>query len=278
LIGNFQTMTRLWHTACYRMLFAEAEKIDRHTGLTACVYDNFLAAESMEFDFDVGRDLWLTKSRFPKLQRDYLDFDRLEGFFWRCEKIATDSARRGIITQMHARQATNRVNGDDQHAWGNCILGFTYHGGKRWSKPTFALHSRVSYIAYLGSMDMALAYVLAREVAQRTGIEVEEMSFRWYVDSLQWHGLKCIPYCYAHGLVDDILDTEAYPPRAYPALNATRRSWLVLKKRYDDDVPLDREHNKYGPLRRMRTRFHRNLDGDPMPAVPLSSLQLLEAP
>lgn len=272
MIGQFDDMTRLWHRAAREVLFADREKLDRWTGLTTMIYDNFLAAKSMEFDFDVGRDLWLTKSRFPKLQRDYIDFDRLRGFLDRSEAIATNAARRGVITQMHCKDATTK-SGEQQHSWGNCMLAFTYHGGKKWSQPTLGLHSRVTYIGYLGPMDMALAYVIGKKIAERTGIEVEEMAFRWYIDSLQWHGLKSVPYVISHGLQERVEDDEKYPTHQYPSVGATRRSMRGLQKRYDEDSA---EHIKYGPARRMNMRFARFNDDNPVPHVPLSELNLIE--
>jgi hypothetical protein len=275
VIGRFPDMSSLWHGACERILYAPREKLDRWTGLTVCLYDNFLAADSMAFDFDVGRDLWLTKSRFPKLQRDYLEWDELEAFLERCEAIATNAARRGVITQMHCRRATQKETGDAQHAWGNCMMGFTYHGGQKWGQPTLALHSRVSYIAYLGAMDMALAWVIAREIAERTDMDVEDMAFRWYASSLQWHGMKSVPYTIAHGHADRIMDAERYPSRAYPAVCTARRCIASLQDKHEAGVPLTREHNPYGPVRRMRARYHRYMEGPQLPSVPLASLELL---
>src|SRR3982750_332266 len=186
MIKQFENMTDLWHSACEDLLFAKRDELDRWAGLTTVMYDNFLTARSMEFDFDVGRDLWLTKSRFPKLQRDYLEFEALPDFFDRCEKIASHHARRGVITTMACKKAVQRSGTGmrSQHVWGNCMIAFTYHGGMKWSQPTLGLHSRVSYIAYLGAMDMALAWIIAREIAARTGIQVEDMAFRWFIDSI----------------------------------------------------------------------------------------------
>jgi hypothetical protein len=277
VIGQYPDMTRLWHRACERLLYADREHLDRWTGLTTLIYDNFFAAKSMALDFDVGLDLWLTKARFPKLQRDYLDFENLEPFFERCEAIATKAARRGVITQMHCRPARNRHQGDAQHVWGNCMLAFTYHGGKKWGTPTIGLHSRVSYIAYLGALDIGLAQKLGVEVARRTGIEIEEMQFRWYIDSLQWHGLKCVPYVMTQDHWEDIQDEERYPSRTYPSIGATRRSIRTLERNHAAGVGADRETMRYGPGRRMNQRYQNTRDQD-MPSLPFSSLELLPWP
>jgi hypothetical protein len=238
------------------------------------IYDNFLAAKSMEFDFDIGRDLWLTDKRFPKLQRDYLEPSEVVPFLERCEKIANDSARRGVITQMAARKPMVKNGFRPTHAWGGCMIAFTYHGGKKWNTPTLSLHSRVSYIGYIGAIDMALGWVLAREIARRTGIEVEEMQFRWYIDSLQWHGLKCVPYVMAHDHFDQVMD-EGYTSRAYPTIGATRRAIKSLDKHYEAGTGLDKQDNPFGPARRMRQRYSRYRDGDPLPLVPVETLELL---
>jgi hypothetical protein len=55
---------------------------------------------------------------------------------------------------------------------------------------------RVSYIAYIGGLDLGLAYVLAREIGNRIEIPVEEFRFRWHVDALQFHGFKSLPLLY----------------------------------------------------------------------------------
>lgn len=278
MIAQKETMTALWHTACERLLYSRRDQLDRWTGLTTVLYDNLLAAKSMEFTLDVGKDLWLTEKRFPKLQRDYLDPTEIEPFLMRCEKIANSAARRGVITQMSCRKATQLGGFRDTHAWGNCMLGFTYHGGKKWSKPTLGLHSRVSYIAYIGAMDMALAWVMAREIATRTGIAVEEMAFRWYIDSLQWHGVKSIPYVLANGHEDAVMDDKLYDKKQYPTVGCTRRSILSLDKHYQAGTGTEKLDNPYGPMRRMRIRYGRYRDEDFLPSVPIESLKLLPYP
>lgn len=274
-VSTHRDMTDGWHSASETMLFSRRNEIDAVSGLTGVTYDHVLHCDSMAFDFDVGRDLWLTRHRFPKLQRDYLQKGSVGPFLDRCEAAhKSKRVKAGVITQLMCRLAV-RSDGEEIHNWGNCMIAFTFRGGKR---PTLALHSRVSYIAYLGSMDMALAWVIGREVARRIGLEVEELRFIWHVDSLQWHGFKCIPYVMSQS-IDELFDEKAYPVGAYPLVHMTRRSILLLHRDWENGRTLERDRENgyiYGPARRMATRYRRVMSGNPMPSVPLASLTLLE--
>ena len=132
------------------------------------------------------------------------------------------------------------------------MLGWTFRGGGRnGGPPTLAMHSRVSYIAYIGGLDLALCHVLARTIGERTGLQPKDFAFRWYVDSLQFHGFKSIPYLFRHNL-DGLLttDSEEFPSSDYPTLRLVRRWYSVVVDEYKRGVPL--EDQKYGPLRRIR--------------------------
>lgn len=249
------------------MLFATRDELDFVASIDTMTYDNYLSCDSMQFDFDMGRDLWLTKSRFTVLQRDYLDPEQLDKFLDRCEAIGLKESKRGVVTQMFCTPHSMRPK---KYRWGNCMMAFTFRGGKK-SVPTLALHSRVSYIAYIGGLDLALCAVLAREIAERIGLEPEDLAFRWSVDSLQFHGFKSIPYLFRHDL-EPVLrdDTGEYPSANHPTLKLVRRWWRTMVADYENDVPL--EAQKYGPLRRIRKRYEQYMEEDFLPSVPLSEL------
>jgi hypothetical protein len=252
------------------MLFATDGELDFVASIDTMLYDNVLSCDSMKFDFDMGRDLWLTKARFTVLQRDYLDLSELEAFLDRCKSIGLGEAKRGVVTQMFAKQHGRRAK---KYRWGNCMLGWTFRGGNRYEQPTLSLHSRVSYIAYIGGLDLALCHVLAREIGKRIGCRPQDIAFRWYIDSLQFHGFKSIPYLFRFGL-DDILrdDTEEYPSGSYPTLKLVRRWYHDVVWKYEMEVPLDDE--KYGPLKRIRKRYEQHMNNDPLPSVPIKALNL----
>lgn len=255
MIAHYTDLTELWHKSAQSMLFAKEEDLDFIASIDTMVYDNLLTCDSMAFDFDLGRDLWLTKPRFTVLQRDYLDLYELGLFLDRCKSIGLGEAKRGVVTQMFAKQH-KRAN--KKYRWGNCMLGWSFRGGNKYEKPTLTMHSRVSYIAYIGGADLALCYVLAREIGRKIGCKPRDFAFRWHVDSLQFHGFKSIPYLFRFGF-DDILrdDSEEYPSTDYPTLKLVRRWWTVMVQKHEDGVPLEDE--KYGPLRRIRRRYGEHL-------------------
>lgn len=268
MIVNKPTLTDLWHETAQGMLFAKKKDLDFVASIDTMVYDNVLSCNSMAFDFDMGRDLWLTKARWTVLQKDYLDLSELRLFLDRCESIGLGEAKRGVVTQMFAKQHGRR---NKKYRWGNCMMAWCFRGGNRWEKPTLTMHSRVSYIAYIGGLDLALCHVLGREIGNRIGCEPEDIAFRWHVDSLQFHGFKSIPYLFRFGL-DEVLrdDTDEYPSAKYPTLKLVRRWWGDMVSKRERGVPIEAE--KYGPLKRIRKRYEQYLDDDPLPSVTIDSL------
>lgn len=272
--AHYDTMTDLWHVTAQDMLFATREELDFVASIDTMRYDNSLSCDSMKFDFDLGRDLWLTKSRFTVLQRDYLDLHQLNQFLDRCKAIGLGEAKRGVVTQMFAKQHLNRPK---KYRWGNCMLGWSFRGGNKYEQPTLTMHSRVSYIAYIGGADLALCYVLAREIGRKIGRKPRDFAFRWHCDSFQFHGFKSIPYLFRFGL-DEVLraDTREYPSASHPTLKLVRRWWSKMVQDHEDGKPLEDE--KYGPLRRIRRRYAEHLQdpthelGIAPPRVPIKEL------
>lgn len=268
-VHNYDTLTNLWHKEMERQLFATKKELDFVASIDTIRYDCLLSCDSMEFDFDAGRDLWLTKSRFTILQRDYLDLYQLELFLTRCKSIGLGEAKRGVVTQLFAKQHQMR---EKKYRWGNCMLGWDFRGGDRYGQPTLTMHSRVSYIAYIGGLDLALCYVLAREIGDRIGCAPEEFAFRWYLSSSQFHFFKSIPALFGHDIEPLILDQSQYPDKKYPTLRGVRKWWCMAAKKYEGGVPLETE--KYGPLKRIRRRYEEFKNEDFLDPVPLETMTL----
>src|SRR4051812_15162229 len=101
--ANYNTLTTLWHGEIEKQLMASREELDFIASIDTMRFGNCLRTESMKFDFDSGRDLWLMKSRFTVLQREYLDAYQLHTFLDRCKSIGLGEAKRGVITQMPSK-------------------------------------------------------------------------------------------------------------------------------------------------------------------------------
>lgn len=287
MIRNFSDLTSLWHDSVETMWYGKVGNgIDFVANIDTICYDNVLAAKSMAYEFDLGRDLWLNKVRWTNLLRMYLDLGETTRFLERAASIGLGEGKRGVVTQMFGSRAPDfdLLEGDEdevdevvsmyakhthKHRWGNCMGMYCYRG-LRSGKPTFTMHSRVSYIAYIGGLDLALAHVLAREIGKRIDVPVEEFRFRWYVDALQFHGFKSLPMLYKQQYVEDLENLEQR--KQFPTQALVGRWWDKIVADTENGKPLTEE--KYGPLKRVRRRYMEWCDGQLLPSVTLDALTL----
>lgn len=269
MIVSAPNLTSLWHGVAWHMLMAPADQIDKVTSSDTIVYDNVLTAHSMDFNFDAGRDLWLPASRFTKLKRDYIDPDELDSFLDRCEKIGRKDNNRGVVTQMQPAFHDRAVG---KYQWGNCIIGYTFRGGGR-HKPVLTMHSRTTYIAYMGGMDLALSAVLARYIGERIDRDPVEFTFRWVVDSLMFHDFKSVPYMLGReAMMQAMRHRERYPDAEYPTLRKLRKTFAWIERQ--DRAGVHWSDEAFGPRKRIRRRWTQHMDGEEATPVPLDSLDL----
>jgi hypothetical protein len=257
-------MRRMWRGTI------ENGGIDFVASIDTIAYDNLLACESMDFDLDLGRDLWLNRQRWTRLVRQYLDPSEVRRFLDRSADIGLGEGKRGVVTNMFCANVTREPK---KHRWGNCMMNFVYRGvrnGKFGERPTISLHSRVSYIAYIGGLDLGLAHVLAREIGNRIEVPVEEFRFRWHVDALQFHGFKSLPLLYRREYIRDLENLELRD--RYPTIKLVGRWWDQVVRDHENEVPLSEQ--RYGPLKRIRRRYQEYVNEEYLPSVPVSALTL----
>lgn len=266
--SHFEDMTSLWHDTVHSMLFGTIEGggIDYVANIDVIRYGNRLVADSMDYDFDLGLDLWLNRSRWTVLCRQYLDLAEVQRFLAHAEKIGNKEGKRGVITNMFCRDVQREAK---KHRWGNCMMAFTYRG-HRTQQPTLTLHSRVSYIAYIGGADLAVAHVLARYISKRIRVPVSEFRFEWAIDALQLHAFKSLPMLYKQNYIEDFSNTSLR--QEYPAFKIIGRWWDQIVKSTESGESLD--SIKYGPLRRVTRRYREYIAGDFLPSVPVRTLDL----
>jgi hypothetical protein len=282
IIKRFRTLDDLWHGGCDALLYAPASKLSWAAGATTGIYDNVLICDSMEYGFDCA-DIWLTRGRFRKLQRDYLDYDLVPQFVEKAASMKPVLARRGTVTQMSCRvHGTVKHPGrKDNYKWGNCIFGFSFRptdnrsvrgkAPKTSQAGVFTMHSRTSYISYMGGMDLALSYVLARAIAKERGDAIEDYGFRWMVDSLQWYSIKSLAYLSTFGeleKIDSRKHRKKWPDNEYPSCKITRNSYDFMKRRLDAEEP-----PKYGPTLRIWSMLY-GIDAKRPAPSPVDSLTL----
>jgi hypothetical protein len=273
MLAHYDTMSDLWRKTVRRMWRGTLENggIDFVASIDTVAYDNLLIADSMDFDIDLGRDLWLNRQRWTRLVRQYLDLSDTRAFIDRAADIGLGEGKRGVVTQMPCAAVRREAK---KHRWGNCMLGFTYRGLRKWTGdqggPTIAMHSRVSYIAYIGGLDLALAHVLAREIGARIEVPVEDFRFRWYIDSLQFHGFKSLPFLYKSRYIRDLEVPELR--QEFPTIKLVGRWYDGIVRDTESGIPL--EQQKYGPLRRVRRRYQEYVNDDFLPSVTVEDLTL----
>lgn len=267
----YKDLTSLWHGEAKRMVMATHDDIDMVSGLDVIKYDNLVKCRSMAYDFDLGRDLWLHKSRFTVLQREYLDLGALTSFLDRCKEIGLGGVKHGVVTSMQFRAPAFRAK---KHRWGGCLTGLNFRMQPKGA-PTLVLQSRVTYITYMGGADLALCRVIAQEIGDRIGRDPDDFELVWNCASYQAHSFKGIPYLFRAGLWDLIVDpelVEMYPSATYPTLRLIRKWGKQIVEKHEYGVPLEDE--KYGPLKRVRRRYEEWVGGIRLPSVPVEDLSL----
>jgi hypothetical protein len=270
-VQNYPNLTALWHGECKSMILATADELDFVSGLDAIRYDNMVGCDSMAFDFDLGRDLWLNKSRFTILQREYMDLSQLYSFLDRTKEIGLGGVKHGVVTAMPFKLQALRAK---KHRWGGCMSTLNFRMTKS-GQPVLILQSRVTYITYMGGADLALCWVIAAEIGKRIGKPVEDFAFRWSCSSHQAHAFKGIPYMFNADLWDLVVDPKMrrkYPATKYPALKLIRRWGDTIVERYDAGIPFEDE--LYGPFKRVRRRYSEWVANEQVTSCPVATLTL----
>lgn len=275
-----KSLTALWEGAANHIFFGQlvddGGDLYRGSSMTRC-YDNFLGCDSMEYQMDVWEDLHLTKSRFPVLQRTYVDIDTYEAFLKRCHNTVKE---RGAVLKMpaidHAPRGINRTKKTGNYAHGGCILGWTFRMHPGTKQPILTMHSRVSYISYMGALDLALCFCMAQEIGREIARPVEDFGFRWYCDSFQFAHMQSVSYVWNRPeLMKAIKDPATWPAEQYPTIKLMRNTIReFVRKHREGFLP---EEEKFAQLMRYRRRWTARVTGDNpkgWASIPVTTLNL----
>lgn len=257
------TLSDLHGEMCDTLAYGPRHDMDMVTSVDVQKHNVIGIAESMEWDFDL-RDLWLTKARWTTMIRQYINPVALEAWLNACEKKLV-GRKRGVSvmrTNEVQQRSTSTKDGAGTRVWrtwGSCMLAIGYRALPR---PQITLHSRTSYLGYIGALDLSVAYVCAKHVAERVGIAVEEIQFVWHLEAAQFHAFKSLAF-----LLDDpdrrqeFMDLVPTPElrEASPALYISRK-WMASFEREDREGVLYGDMN-FGQTRRIRKRWHTEVLG-----------------
>lgn len=223
-------------------------------------------ADSMVWDYDL-KDVWLTKSRWNTMVRQYVNADRV--MEWLDKASILSNGKRGIAVLRSNEVAPRSGRGGEGtvRKWGSCMLTWSY---RAFPEPEFTMHSRTGYLGYLSPLDLSVAWHLANTLGYTIGTSVEEMKFTWFVEVLQWHHFKSLAYILNHpdpeereywrhqlstpgGLSDSKL--KELRPVEWGSRKWTRS---FLK---DDANGLTYGDMTYNTFRRVRRRYHTEILG-----------------
>lgn len=267
------TLTQLHDGICTKLVTATEPQLDVISSVDVQIHNVIAEAESMAWSFDL-KSMWLTPSRWSMMINQYLDPEDLEAWIGQCTgkiglkgrgiavlRTKTVAARGGAATG-HTNKETRR--------WGSCMLAVSY---KAKPRPQITLYSRTSYLGYIGALDLSVAWMCGRYLAKELGIKVEDISFVWMNEAVQWHNFKSLAYLLNHHdeeerewyrdlLLCDWDDLDREHRKAIvtaPALTLSRK-WL--QKVVDDD----RNGRSYGDMtyntfRRIVRRYHTEVLG-----------------
>jgi hypothetical protein len=230
-------------------------------------------ADSMEWDFDL-KSMWLTKSRWSMMVRQYLEPEEVKAWI---EQITAriGTKERGIAVlrtkTVAARggEATGHTNKETRR-WGSCMLSVSY---KAVPRPTITLHSRTSYLGYIGALDLTVCWMLAKYLGHELGLEPKDFRFVWMIEAIQWHNFKSLAYLLNHPnpkrrseyrrlmvkKEKKLKPAELKTIATFPAIRLSRK-WLakVIQEDNDGKTYGDMTYNTY---RRIRRRWHTEVLG-----------------
>lgn len=254
-----EDMDQLWLKANNKILWAPRDELSYWSSLDTMISDCMGLAQSGEFTLNIGRDLWVTESRWNTLLRQYVHPERL--FEW-LEGVKYISTYNRGITAMDMNPVKRTVVESNPRAnrrrWGGCMRMVTY---RAFPQPTVTLFSRTSYLGYVGGLDMLVAHKLIEMAADMIGegLKVSDFQFRWVCDTWQFHGFKSAAFIFASGQ-EKLMTRKAWPEEKlgpedeYPTWKLVRNWWRRIMKQDAEEKPY--AEMRYSAEKRIRRRYH----------------------
>ena len=267
------TMTQLHEEMCESLIVATRPQLDLVTVVDVQRHNVLAKADAMDWEFDL-KNMWLTKSRWSMMCRQYLDPEELSAWM---SAVTSKIGLRGRgtavlrtkVVKPRGGAATGHTNRESRR-WGSCMLSISY---KALPQPTISLHSRTSYLGYIGALDLSVAWMIGRYLASAMGVDVSTFAFVWYNESIQWHNFKSLAFLlnnpneemrtFYRRLMIKPLSKLNEKEQGYltesEALRLTRK-WVrkVIKEDVDGVTYGDMNYNTY---RRIRRRWHTEVFG-----------------
>lgn len=190
------TLTELHDKLCNKIVHADADYLDVVSGVDVQMHNVVAEADSMEWDFDL-KNLWLTPSRWTMMVRQYVPREDLLAWIEKITKHIGTSGRGIAMLRLNEvkPRGGEKFGNKESRRWGGCMLAISY---KAIPKPQITLYSRTSYLGYLSGLDISVAWMCGKYVAGELGIDMKDISFVWFNESMQYHNFKSMAYLLNH--------------------------------------------------------------------------------
>ena len=123
---TYDDITDLSYGLTKTLVYSRPEGIDYQNSMDFQIHNIVVEARSCEYEFDL-KDMWVTKSRWNSLARQYIDPDALNIWLDVIEK-KLKGKKRGL-SFMRTNQVAKRTaatSNKEWRVWGSCMLGFGY--------------------------------------------------------------------------------------------------------------------------------------------------------
>jgi len=266
-------LTALHENMTKSLVFALGDELDQTSNVDVAIHDVMGYADTMGWQFDL-KNMWLTKSRWTMMVNQYIDADQLVDWIQlSTAKIGTKG--RGIavmrtkVVKPRGGAATGHTNKETRR-WGSCMLNLSY---KALPKPTITLHSRTSYLGYIGALDLSVAWMCAKYLGHELGLKPEDFAFVWHIEAIQWHNFKSLAWMlnhydpvqrdqYRRYLIKPLSKLEDYERRYIELHPAVKMSRTWLRKMMASDAAGETYGDmSYNTYRRIRRRWHTEVLG-----------------
>jgi hypothetical protein len=266
-----QTITELHTGLCETIANAPKDKLDVVTSVDVQIHNVIAEAASMKWDFDL-KDMWLTRSRWSMMLRQYLDPEDLVAWLNKTANMVGWQGRGVSLlrTKVVKPRGGESYGNKETRRWGSCMIAVSY---KALPAPQITLYSRTSYLGYLGGMDITVAWMCGRYLCELLGRSIEDVRFVWMNEAVQYHNFKSLAYflnhrdtekriMYRHLLcspLEEMTAAEKDRVETAPALFYSRK-WV--QKALDEDARGQTLGDiSYNTYRRIKRRFHTEVMG-----------------
>lgn len=260
---EFPTLLNLHDGLCDRLLYAARSELDNVNSVDVQLHNVMAIAQSMSYPTHLAR-VWCSELRWNTMIRQYLNPDDLNLWLDTIE-TAFPSSKRGVCVLRTNTVQSRKGGKGTTRRWGSCMLSLSF---RRVPSPQLTLHSRTSYLGYLSLLDLGVAYVAARYIASRTGIQPEDMSFCWTLECAQFHGFRCLAYPLGaqHQRMEFTQFARAMKGFTQQQIRQEYPGYYLAQTQFRKIKALDQNNTQYSEMtfsssRRVRKRYHTEVRG-----------------